>query len=561
MKPILVDIKDMSDSREVYESRPHPFFICFIYLLLAMTASAIIWAAFFEIDIVVTGTGTVNAKSDSSTITNTKAGIVTKCYIADGQDVAKGDLLYEVEQDELRLELATYENQKKENEERLEMMDGYLKWLNDNNTNLDAYADNSFYKEYSARIKLVLLNSDSVRQEYESQQSTYDAKLQANDTLISYYQNEIEKLNQLSGVIKSRVNTFSDGEAYYCAKANDYLTQFHNTEILYDESISALQNALDEAFSKISETQAAADEADRQIAEANTAINAEPDNLELAAAKQREIEAAQARKSEAQMLASAQETLAREKKEAIATAQSKRQSALSTLETNTIAEMEHSILTCQQNLITARGSQAEVESAQENTLKTGTTGMIENAAQTEIKSVTSEISSCEAKCEELKAAIAGIEKNIRETSVAAPVSGTVNLTEDLVKGNYLTAGTAVMTIIPQKGDGYLVKSYIDNRDIAKIGEDMAVKYEIAAYPSSEYGVLTGNVAFVSADLKASDEIGSAYYMVETTIDDTSIYNAGGEQARLKVGMLCETKIIVDRKSVLRYILEKIRLID
>ena len=31
MKPIIVDMKDMSDSTEVYNSRPNPFFVYFIY--------------------------------------------------------------------------------------------------------------------------------------------------------------------------------------------------------------------------------------------------------------------------------------------------------------------------------------------------------------------------------------------------------------------------------------------------------------------------------------------------------------------------------------------------
>ena len=54
MKPILLDMNDMSDSREVYESRPHPIFVLFIYLLMVMVAVALLWAALFKIDIVPT---------------------------------------------------------------------------------------------------------------------------------------------------------------------------------------------------------------------------------------------------------------------------------------------------------------------------------------------------------------------------------------------------------------------------------------------------------------------------------------------------------------------------
>lgn len=35
----------------------------------------------------------------------------------------------------------------------------------------------------------------------------------------------------------------------------------------------------------------------------------------------------------------------------------------------------------------------------------------------------------------------------------------------------------------------------------------------------------------------------------------------GEKLDLKLGMYCETKIIVEQKSVLRFLLEKINLVD
>ena len=36
MKPIIVDMKDMSDSKEVYESRPNPLMTYFIYFIFRL---------------------------------------------------------------------------------------------------------------------------------------------------------------------------------------------------------------------------------------------------------------------------------------------------------------------------------------------------------------------------------------------------------------------------------------------------------------------------------------------------------------------------------------------
>ena len=197
MRPILLDMNDMSDSSEVYESRPHPFFIIFIYLLLVIVVVSILWAAFFKIDIVVKGTGTVSAREDSSIVTNTYAGAVTKCNIVDGQAVKKGDVLYEVEAKDCDLQLNNYNSQLQENENRLAMMEAYLSWLMDSSVDLSKYADNPYYEEYAARQKIVSLQMDQTESDFSTQREAYDAKLASGSTMISYYEEEINKLNQL----------------------------------------------------------------------------------------------------------------------------------------------------------------------------------------------------------------------------------------------------------------------------------------------------------------------------------------------------------------------------
>lgn len=532
MKPILVDMKDMSDSKEVYESRPHPFFILFIYLILLLFLIALIWAACFQIDIVVTGTGTIEAQENSSTVTNMKAGNIVKCYVSDGQQVKAGELLYEIEHDDLKLELANSESQNTENKQKLLMLEAYQQWLSDDTTNLTIYEKNTFYPEYFARSRIVQLKMEAASQEYQNEHYSYDTKLGAGENLVVYYNNEISKLNQLSSAVKSRTNPFSSDEAYYYAKANDYLTQYQNTQAQYETTIEVLQKNLGDAFDGI----AAANET---------------------------IDKAQTEEQKATATAQCQayEATAKEKQQALDTAKVQQLTALTNLETETIAGIESSILTYQQNIVTNEGSQEEIKTAMSNMEKTGIESTTENIRQTELQTVTVEISTCKTKQKELEVAMSELQKNIEDAKVCAPIGGIINLSSELVQDNFLAAGESVLTIIPQDENGYIVKSYIDNQDIAKVSEGLEVKYEIAAYPSSEYGTLTGKVDFVSADLKTGSETGSAYYMVETTVDNTGLYNRKGEQMVLKVGMLCETKIIVEQKSVLRYLLEKIRLTD
>lgn len=124
-------------------------------------------------------------------------------------------------------------------------------------------------------------------------------------------------------------------------------------------------------------------------------------------------------------------------------------------------------------------------------------------------------------------------------------------------GKAAAAGAQVLSIIPGSEEGeFIVRSYVENKDIAKIHEGMEVSYEIAAYPAKEYGTMKGTVTFVSADLKVNNN-GSAYYVVETSVDASKLRNHSGEEATLKVGMLCETRIVVEEKSVLEVLVEKL----
>lgn len=671
MRPILLDMNEMSDSREVYESRPHPFFVLFIYLLLIIVTVAAVWSAFFKIDIVVKGTGTVSAREDSSVITNTHAGAITKCNIADGETVEKGDILYEVEAKDWDLQLNNYNTQLEQNEDRLAMMEAYLSWLMDNSVDISSYKDNPYYDEYAARQNIVHLQMDLAQSEFSSQKDTYDSKLASGSSMLDYYEDEVNKLNQLSVGIRIRENTFEVTDSYYHAKLNNYITQYNNTVVQYDTTLSSLQRELDQAKKDLEDAESDISEADNKINQAQKELDAAKERIKKAQAtsnsfeeqafinlngnisesdgvseevsseledeaqteassevkentvseeesslqeenngteeslegdtvedtqediiqeiatepepeadvskpvqvidtsgdealiseKQAEIATAKNEKAVAEAAKKTQEALIRTKQDAITSTTLQKQTALSNLETETIAGIEASILQYQQNILSTNGTQVEMQTAQKNILEQGIQNSRDNVVQTEIQKVSTEISTYSQKKQELEAGILEVENGKMKTIVLAPVSGVVNLTSELVEGNYLSSGTHVMTIIPQEENSFLVKSYINNQDIAKIQPDMEVKYEIAAYPSSEYGSMTGSVEFVSADLKANSQDGSAYYVVETSIDDTKLYNKTGEKLDLKIGMYCETKIIVEQKSVLRFLLEKINLMD
>jgi hypothetical protein len=425
-----------------------------------------------------------------------------------------------------------------------------------------------------------MLSMDEVLIDYDSQEDTYDARIAANRNQIEYYQNEIESLQRLSAAIVKRENPFATEEAFYRQKAQNYIEQYENTKKQYEFSIIPLEDTRNKAQSEVDQIKKNIETLDQTIADVkekidellagggNTPTGNGNQDISGGDALQNTILALQTQINNAQTEKTAQETL-KTNQEAVVTSQNQqinslnaqKDNSLKNLEIETVAGIDNTIISYQQTLLTYKGNQSEYETALDTIDAGGSQGKINNVLQTQMQTVTGELTSYEAQLEELQTTIIGLEEQIDEATVRSSIDGIVNLSEELVVGNFLPAGSNILTVIPENEESYQVRSYIDNQDIAKVKEGMEVKYEIAAYPSSEYGNLYGTVDFISADLKVNDQAGSAYYLVESNIDGTALYNQSGEKGALKQGMLCQTKIIIEEKSVLRFLLEKIRLID
>ena len=131
---------------------------------------------------------------------------------------------------------------------------------------------------------------------------------------------------------------------------------------------------------------------------------------------------------------------------------------------------------------------------------------------------------------------------------------------DIKNGSIIQEGASIGAIYPETESKYYAEIYVENSDIAKIAEGQKVKFEIAAYPSSEYGYFEGTVENISKDISVDQNTGYAYYIVRVKCNNITLKGKNGEEASLVNGMACQAKIIVDEKNVLSYLLEKIDLL-
>ena len=99
MKGIVLELKDISDSREVMESKETPGISRFIYILLAMILCAVLFACFFEIDEYSRVSGEIKTQDATSNIVPAYTCKIKEILVSEGQLVKSGDVLFRLDAD------------------------------------------------------------------------------------------------------------------------------------------------------------------------------------------------------------------------------------------------------------------------------------------------------------------------------------------------------------------------------------------------------------------------------------------------------------------------------
>lgn len=219
-----------------------------------------------------------------------------------------------------------------------------------------------------------------------------------------------------------------------------------------------------------------------------------------------------------------------------------------------IAGYNETILSMETNLTSAK-LQLDVVNGVDNEAKETV------AILTEKGNIASEILTYEDKVKECETYLKSYDIQNDNCTIKASVSGYFYNFGDLKTGSFVQEGTTIGIIYPEAESKYYAEIYVENSDIAKIREGQEVKFEIAAYPSSEYGYFKGIVENIAKDISVDQSTGYAYYLVRVKCDNMILKEKYGEEATLMNGMACQAKIVIEAKSVLTYLLEKIDLLD
>lgn len=156
------DITELTDSVEMLEKNPPKFIKLFIYLVLTIIISALIWSYFSKIDISAKGSATIQSSTATIAVKPKVSGEINDIKIKQGEKVRRGDPLIVINNKQLEQEKKHLE----ENRDKLDAGIKSLKILKDvidkNQSKLSIDVEESIRNELDSYLKQkTLLNNEN----------------------------------------------------------------------------------------------------------------------------------------------------------------------------------------------------------------------------------------------------------------------------------------------------------------------------------------------------------------------------------------------------------------
>lgn len=226
MQPIIKDIRDVSDSKEMYETKPNPFIGFFIYIILTLIILGGIWLYFGEIDIVSKGKGIVRPNQNMSAIRNQVQGIVTVSYLEEGHQVTKGDILFEINHEDLDINRVQIIENLDEVQESLARITKLKDSIEQGKNLFSKETEKEYYDRYvkyeqdylelQNNMKISLKTEEISQGEMTVNRDSYNYK-------IKKYEDQIANLVLFKQSVEEEKNYFTDQSNSYAIKLETYL--------------------------------------------------------------------------------------------------------------------------------------------------------------------------------------------------------------------------------------------------------------------------------------------------------------------------------------------------
>ena len=145
------------------------------------------------------------------------------------------------------------------------------------------------------------------------------------------------------------------------------------------------------------------------------------------------------------------------------------------------------------------------------------------------------------------------EDQLRRVDIRAPQDGMVLQNNVHTVGGVITAGDAMMMIVPQ-ADDLSVEAKVDPKDIDKLQIGQKTLMRLSAFNQRTTPELNGLVTRVSADVTTDQRTGQSYYTIRVSLPPTEVARLG-DNNKLIPGMPVEAFVQTGDRTMLSYLIK------
>ncbi|MBR6297237.1 MAG: HlyD family efflux transporter periplasmic adaptor subunit [Treponema sp.] len=172
--------------------------------------------------------------------------------------------------------------------------------------------------------------------------------------------------------------------------------------------------------------------------------------------------------------------------------------------------------------------------------------------------VTQEIEVLEKNIKLNKTKLEQIEDSLKYTDVIAPIDGIIQEISALNPGDWIQSGQKLFNIVPCGNKDCIVELSVPATQAGRLTEESEVKLRFPSLPYYEYGGAKGRILTIDPDISATSN-GTAVFVVRTDMDKNTMNGKSGKNFPLRIGLQTDARIIVSKRTLLGYVLEKLNL--
>lgn len=618
MKGIVMDLNDLSDSRELMETREAPGIRWFILLVLVIFLSGIGFACFSDMDEYVRVRGEVKTANAQGEVVSASNCRISSVNVSEGQQVKAGETLFVLDSEYAKKQKNIIEEQLSSYENDLENTKLLKKSVEENKNLFRNKGDDSkFYYRYEQYSNGVLLTST----EMENKKNDNNRSLEEKQSRLSADKENIFNKKEMLRSYKELLTAIQNDHIYNGSNAevtaayNEYVTNSEKASVAAEQYRIAYEDkaSRSETGEMVSEAQVEAAKHDAELAQ-NAVLSCKESYLDdirtqtilLAASDKEEdkekLEAYKALKiaieqdsefsSELSELNDIYNAFQNTSKTLRSTALSKQETYYTLKNTNAvqsrlatsnevdsaelawknaeldvenvknsfISKVQNRISTLESEISTLETEEKDIELAMKNTEDLQ---VYEKLSGDKLKTET--IISLDSEIDSLKKSIASAETQLTEldeaishSEIKANVSGTATLINELNEGDIVQAGENLCTIVPNSGE-MKVMLYVPESEVAKLEVGQTTEYTFDSLSSNGCGQVSGIIQSISADSVTDSTTGAKYYIAQADITETEQNDAQGDLSIVRNGMQLNGKVINGSKKTIIWFLEKIHL--